>query len=174
MTSRTITPAVAHEVSARGRVFEINLARIAEGGPLAITDRLSQLDREWTSGRLTKAVASVLVLGGLPIALFANPWFGVIPAAGGLLLAQYIFTRQNLFGGPFRKLGYRTGAEIDEERFALKALRGDFKHLPTVLDIEDRDAIARLEGEGGMVYEPDESKVDPNEAAKQVAHATHQ
>ncbi|MGH7194555.1 MAG: hypothetical protein ACREJM_13640, partial [Candidatus Saccharimonadales bacterium] len=30
----------------------------------------------------------------------------------------------------FRRLGVRTAAEINQERFALKSLRGDFKHLP--------------------------------------------
>jgi hypothetical protein len=31
----------------------------------------------------------------------------------------------------FRRLGFRTQSEIDEERYALKALRGDFRHLPS-------------------------------------------
>jgi hypothetical protein len=30
----------------------------------------------------------------------------------------------------FRHLGFRTAAEIDEERYALKALRGDFRNVP--------------------------------------------
>ena len=30
----------------------------------------------------------------------------------------------------FRHLGFRTAAEIDEERCALKALRGDFREVP--------------------------------------------
>jgi hypothetical protein len=29
----------------------------------------------------------------------------------------------------FRRWGFRTAAEIDEERYALKALRGDFRNL---------------------------------------------
>jgi hypothetical protein len=102
-----------------------------------------------------------------------DPWFVVIPAIGGLLLTQYVFTRQSLLGKLFRRIGYRDSVEINEERFALKTLRGDFKDLPTVLDIEDREAINRLEGEGGMVVEPDETKVDFREAAQRVADATH-
>jgi len=37
-----------------------------------------------------------------------------------------------LVAGPFllKKLGFRSQSEIDEERFALKALRGDFRQLP--------------------------------------------
>jgi hypothetical protein len=30
----------------------------------------------------------------------------------------------------FRRLGFRTASEIDRERYALKALRGDFEELP--------------------------------------------
>jgi hypothetical protein len=33
----------------------------------------------------------------------------------------------------FRSLGVRTASEIDEERYALKALRGDFEDVPASL-----------------------------------------
>lgn len=153
--------------------FEQHLARLAEGGPGAIAERLCYLDREWTSGRMTKATTGLLILAGLPLTIFVNPWFAVIPAVGGLLLAENLIARRSRVGGLFAAMGYRSGVEIDEERFALKALRGDFKHLPTVHDIEDREAITRLEGEGGMVLEPDDSKIDSREAVQQVVEATH-
>jgi hypothetical protein len=174
MISRQTSQAAATCKPPRRADFERHLARVAEGGPAAIAERLTQLDQEWTAGRMTKATASVMILAGLPLAVFVNPWFTVIPAVGGLLIAQYLFGRHSWLGGLFCGMGYRTGSEIEEEKFALKALRGDFKDLPTVHDIEDRDAISRLEGEGGMVVEPDDAKVDPQEAAKQVASATHQ
>jgi hypothetical protein len=34
----------------------------------------------------------------------------------------------------FRRRGVRTATEIDYERYALKAVRGDFRNLPTVTD----------------------------------------
>jgi len=158
----------------RGADIEQHLTRIAEGGPAAIDERLGELDREWTSGRMAKATTGALILAGLPLAVFVSPWFAVVPAAGGLLLVQYLFAHRNWLGGAFARMGYRSGVEIDKERFALKALRGDFKHLPTVHDIEDREAISRLEGEGGMVVEPDDAKVEPRDAIRQVVEATHQ
>jgi hypothetical protein len=170
--STTSTPTLGP--SDRRAVLEQQLARIAEMGPTAICDRMCELDREWTAGRLSKATAGILILVGLPLAVFVSPWFAAVPAVGGLLLAQYTFTRRSWLDGLFRSIGYRTGGEIDEERFALKALRGDFKNLPTVHDVEDRDALTRLEGEGGIVFEPDESKVAPQEAAQRVIEATHQ
>ena len=51
-------------------------------------------------------------------------------------------------------MGFRSGSEIDHERLALKVLRGDFRHLPTVQESENKDDIARLEGEGGIALDP--------------------
>jgi hypothetical protein len=50
----------------------------------------------------------------------------------------------------FRRLGVRTTAEIDRERYALKALRGDFKRLDASFrDAGPRErADAALEGAG--------------------------
>ena len=41
-----------------------------------------------------------------------------------------------------RHLGFRTQSEIEEERYALKALRGDFRNVPTG-DGQDRGQTAR-------------------------------
>jgi hypothetical protein len=154
--------------------IERHLARIAESGPAAVQERLCQLDREWTSGRMTKVTVGLLIISGSALAVFVNPWFAFVPVMSGLLLAQYLFTRRDWLGMLFSSMGYRSGSAIDEERYALKVLRGDFKHLPTLQDIEDREAISRLEGEGGMVIEPDIAKLDPHEAVQQVLLATHQ
>ena len=35
----------------------------------------------------------------------------------------------------FRRLGVRTSFEIEQERYALKSLRGDFQGLPSVGDV---------------------------------------
>jgi hypothetical protein len=172
MGSQLVTNSSAVCFTLGGETFERHLASIAEGGPAAISERLDQLDREWTSGRLVKATTGVLILAGLFLTVLANLWFAIVPAVGGLLLAQYSFARRSWLGESFSRMGYRTGVEIDRERVALKALRGDFKHLPTVHDIEDQDAISRLEGEGGMVVEPDDAKLGPREAVRQVVEAT--
>jgi hypothetical protein len=68
-------------------------------------------------------------------------------------------------------MGFRTSSEIDQEKMALKVLRGDFRSLPTVLDVEKRDDISRLEGEGGITVDPEESKIDPADAAKVAVEA---
>jgi hypothetical protein len=43
----------------------------------------------------------------------------------------------------FRRLGFRTASEIDSERYALKAVRGDFERLPDREAMSD-DGAARL------------------------------
>jgi hypothetical protein len=90
---------------------------------------------------------------------------------GGLMMAWYLVGGRSWLAAAFHAAGYRTGTEIHEEITALKALRGDFRNLPTVHEIEDPDAIARLEGEGGIVFESDHLKVDPREAVREAVTA---
>ena len=156
----------------RAADMESRLAQLAEAGPDAITDRLAELDREWGTGRLTKITAGAVVLLGLVLVVYGGPWLAVVPAAGALVLLQYVFTNRSVLGGAFSAMGFRSGCLIEREKTALKVLRGDFRAIPTVHDIEDKDAIARLEGEGGIVVEPDAAKVDPKAAVKVVVEAT--
>ncbi|HEV3436927.1 MAG TPA: hypothetical protein VG122_06190 [Gemmata sp.] len=151
--------------------LEQRLACLADAGPQAIEDRLAELDQEWTAGRMTKAAMGVVIVCGLALAAL-NPWWLILPAAGGLLLLSYLFGRTSWLGMIFHQMGYRTGFEVDQEKMALKVLRGDFRHLPTLHDIESRDDISRLEGEGGIALEPEEAKVDPLDAAKVALEAT--
>ena len=151
--------------------LEARLACLADAGPQAITDRLAQLDREWSAGRMTKAVIGLLIVAGLALTALAGPWWLILPAVGGFFLLQYLFSRQSWLGATFREMGFRSGADIDQEKFALRALRGDFKALPTVHEIESQDDISRLESEGGIAVDPDESKTDVRAAVKEVLHA---
>jgi hypothetical protein len=145
--------------------LEQRLACLADAGPQAIEDRLAELELEWTAGRMTKAAMGVLIVCGLILGLL-NPWWLILPAAGGILLLSYLFGRTSWLGKFFHMMGFRTGSEVDQEKMALKVLRGDFRHLPTLHDIESRDDISRLEGEGGIALDPETAKVDPKDAAK--------
>jgi hypothetical protein len=53
----------------------------------------------------------------------------VLPLATSLLSLANIAKGRNRPLTVFRKLGFRTRAEIEKERYALKAIRGDFKYL---------------------------------------------
>ena len=156
----------------RTHEHEESLTSVVEAGHDAIETRLRHLDGEWSCGRMVKATAGVLILGGLGLSYFASIWFAVVPVLGGLMLAQNLYSCKSWLGNLFSGMGFRTSCEIDHERMALKAIRGDFRHLPTIHDIEDRDAISRFEDEGGPAYEPELPRVAPREAAREVLAAT--
>lgn len=156
--------------------LECRLAVLADAGPAAINDRLNQLEQEWSAGRATKVTLSLVILIGLALTFTFGMWWSVLPVAAGLFLFQYAFTRTSWMGNMFREMGFRAGAKIEEEKFALKTLRGDFRHLPTVHDLEAKEDISRFEGEGGPALDDDvlPPKVDPKDAVKEVLQATRQ
>lgn len=151
--------------------LEQRLACLADAGPQAITDRLNEIEKEWSAGRVTKATIGITIILGLVLAVLAGPWWLLLPAFGGLFLMQYLFTRVSWLGAMFRELGFRSGADIDHEKFALKALRGDFRQLPTVHEIENKEDISRLEGEGGIALDPEDEKPDAREVVKNAIEA---
>ena len=120
---------------------------------------------------MTKAVIGVLLVLGLALTALLNPWWLIMPAIGGLFLLQYLFSRTSWLGKVFQEMGFRTSSEVDQEKMALKVLRGDFRSLPTLHDVEKHDDISRLEGEGGITVDPQESKIDPADAAKVAVEA---
>lgn len=151
--------------------LEPRLHRILDAGPAAIDERLAQLDREWSAGRAAKVLVAGLVLTGLGLALAVDPLWLLLPIAGGACMSQYLFGRSCWVGTLMTSLGFRPGAAIDTEKVALRTLRGDFRHLPTVHDVVDADAISRLEGEGGPAVDDDRPKVDPRDAVHDVLAA---
>src|SRR5665811_1902220 len=102
---------------------------------MCIRDR-AHLEREWTAGRMTKACIGLSIVLGLGLTALFNPWWLILPAFGGVFLLQYFFSRTSWLVLVFREMGFRSGFEVDQEKIALKILRGDFRHVPTVLDIE--------------------------------------
>lgn len=93
--------------------------------PEEITQRLEALDREWDVERVLEANAATLALIGVVLSTRSRWWLllaGVVPT----------FLLQHALQGwcppieLFRRQGVRTRREIDAERTAIKALRGDF------------------------------------------------
>jgi hypothetical protein len=164
-TVSTATPSMP-ETDPHRQETEETIAKVVHAGPAAIEQRLTQLGQEWTTGRMVKVTTAVAILVGLTLTYFVSIWWLSLPVVVGLLLIQYAFSRVSLLTFLFRSLGFRSSLEIEHERLALKALRGDFRHIPTVMDHEDQDALARLEGEGGIASEPVEH--DSHEAVSHV------
>jgi hypothetical protein len=121
------TPAQYNRVISRAT--RNNVARYAAQGPAAIERRLAELDREWDIERLLETNASSLVVAGCALGAFVSRKFLVLPALVGGFLLQHAIQGWCPPIPLLRRLGVRTQREIDEERFALKALRGDFDHV---------------------------------------------
>lgn len=114
------------DATARQRIAEI------AGDPVAIGRRIGELDREWDTERVLEANASALALTGVILgAAVSRRWLvlaGVVPA----FLLQHALQGWCPPLAVIRRLGVRTRREIDVERAALRALRGDFDGLSSL------------------------------------------
>jgi hypothetical protein len=118
---------------------EENVARYAGAGTRAINRRLEQLDQEWDIERLLEANAATFSLIGLTLGTVDRRFF-VLPAVVAGFLLQHALQGWCPPLPLFRRLGVRTAAEIAQERYALKALRGDFRHLPERREVTHENA----------------------------------
>ena len=111
------------------RRTEENVARFASAGPAAIDGRLAELDREWDIERTLEANAATVSLVGSALGFAVDRRFFLLPVAVAGFLLQHALQGWCPPVPLFRRLGFRTAAEIDHERYALKALRGDFRNV---------------------------------------------
>lgn len=124
---RAKTPEVINRrIDAR---VEETVSHLAERDRAAMTDHLCRLDGEWDLERVVSVVAAVGVLGGVLIGGGRQAGRLLAGVVAGLLLQQGLWGTSPL-AEAVRRLGVRTRREVDLERFALKALRGDFSRIP--------------------------------------------
>lgn len=108
---------------------EQNVAQCAARGSTSIAERLDELNEEWDIERVLEANASIVSLVGLTLgATVDRKWF-ILPAAVAGFLLQHAVQGWCPPVPLFRRLGIRTASEIDYERYALKAIRGDFREI---------------------------------------------
>lgn len=105
------------------------LAELADADAGVIARRLDELDREWDCDRVVEAEAAASGLAGLALGTLVSPAF--LAATGIVAGAVFIHAVSGRYPlmPLFRRLGVRTAREIARERYALKALRGDFAAL---------------------------------------------
>lgn len=94
--------------------------------PHLIDRRLRELDAEWDIERALEANAATLALVGATLAFLRDRRWGLVPVVVGGFLLQHAVQGWCPPLPVLRRLGFRTRSEIDRERYALKALRGDF------------------------------------------------
>ena len=111
-----------------------SISRTACEGLEAIDERIEALDKEWDIERALQFNAAALTLTGSILAATKNKaWLGLPLAVSGFLI--YHTVRGWCPPLPvMRRLGIRSKDEIAKEKYALKALRGDFDEI---LDADD-------------------------------------
>ena len=119
-----------------------NVARLAGADSAAIERRLAELDAEWDIERSLEANAASLVVLGSALGALVEKRFFILPAVVGGFLLQHAVQGWCPPLPVFRRLGVRTAREIDEERIALKAIRGDFASVPKPTDPPTADQAA--------------------------------
>jgi len=91
-----------------------------------IDRRLCELDREWDIERLLEMNAAALAFIGIVLGTVGDRRWLRLSAAVTVFLFQHAIQGWCPPIPILRRLGVRTSREIEVERIALKALRGDF------------------------------------------------
>ena len=98
-------------------------------GSEAISERIRELDKEWSIERTLEVNAATLALSGTLLGAFVNKRWFVLPGIVSTFLLQHGIQGWCPPLPAMRAMGIRSRREIDEERYALKAIRGDFKEV---------------------------------------------
>ncbi len=102
----------------------------------AINDRIQALEKEWDVERNIEVIAPSLILGGLLLSYFVNKKWLMLPGVVAAFLLQHGLQGWCPPVPLLRAMKIRTKEEIDKEKYALKALRGDFDLLSDQKDAE--------------------------------------
>ncbi|HBG17891.1 MAG TPA: hypothetical protein DDY32_01030 [Desulfobulbaceae bacterium] len=110
-----------------------NIARVISS-PETIDTRLRDLDREWDIERVLELNASLLAFSGVVLGKFVNrKWLYLSMGVTGFL-AQHALQGWCPPLPVLRRIGVRTSREIEQERNALKMIRGDLNSMPESVD----------------------------------------
>lgn len=109
---------------------DAEIVRLEGATPDRFDKRLEALDHEWDVERLLQTNASILVLLSVGLSSSVDRKFLLLSAGVLGFFAQHALQGWCPPIPVFRRLGVRTQREIERERYALKALRGDFDAVP--------------------------------------------
>lgn len=126
------------------RQTQERVERCAAGGRGCIDQRLAELDREWDIERVLETNFATVVLAGAALTLGVHRRWAILPAVAAGFMVQHVTQGWCPPLVVLRRLGVRTAGEIERERYALKALRGDFDQLQKRASSTDRLAARAL------------------------------
>jgi len=93
-----------------------------------ITARLAELDEEWDVNRVLQTKIAALTIAGVILGVTVNKKWLTLPLIASVAALSQI-VKWNKPMPLYKKFGLRTKVEIEKEKYALKAIRGDFKYL---------------------------------------------
>ena len=132
-TRHRVPAHTADEINRRIQGETLERVRHYANRPDQIVRRLRELDEEWDIERAIEANASTLALTGVILGVRDRRWLA-LPAMVTAFLLQHAIQGWCPPVPILRRLGFRTSYEIEEERQALKALRGDFDKVKSAPD----------------------------------------
>jgi hypothetical protein len=126
-TSKRVKENTAEKINEKIRKqTECRVSCLASAPESAIDLRLGELEREWDIERVLEANAAGFSLAGLLLGITSERKWLLLPVTVAGFLLQHAIQGWCPPVPVFRRLGVRTMEEINFERYALKALRGDF------------------------------------------------
>lgn len=121
-TPPEINQAIDTEIAAMVRFY-------ASKTDYEIGKRIEELDKEWDIGRIMEIRASTVSLIGIILGLKRSKIWLILPTIASTFLLQYAVRGWCPPVSILRRFGFRTRQEIDLEKYALKALSGDFDKI---------------------------------------------
>jgi hypothetical protein len=137
-SGKKIAPSAERNEFLQGSETSRNLLRYGSNIP-SIEQRIDDLEAEWDGDRSLMLIASLLSLAGISLGLAVHSYWMIVPIISSLLVLQQSFQGWCLATPLLRKMKIRSRQEIEIEKHALKALRGDY------VDHES-DPLTALEG----------------------------
>jgi hypothetical protein len=127
------------------RRIEESVSYHASVGRQAIEQRLAELDQEWDIERGLEANAAGFSLLAVTLGITVDRKWLWVPGVIVAFLFQHALQGWCPPVPVLRRLGFRTEAKISRERYALKALRGDFREVePATNEHAQEKALAEL------------------------------
>ena len=119
-------PRINREITAASKR---RIREYVDKGGEGIEDRLVELDQEWDVERALEAHTALAALVGITLGATLDRRWLVLPGAAAAFLLQHVLWGWAPQVPALRRMGFRTSREIEIERNALKAVRGDFSGL---------------------------------------------
>lgn len=137
-TADAINRRIAEETDERVRYYAEHQEEIGR--------RLRELDEEWDIERTLEANAATLALTGVVLGAVVDRRWLALPMAVTAFLLQHATQGWCPPLPVLRRIGLRTAREIDIERSALKAIRGDFGAVVVDGQNAETRALRALQG----------------------------